>query len=143
MNAAKLVTELGTELGISLSLGETGTCRVYFDDDVVDFEQSGDSLYIMAEIAPAYGIEDAYARLLTANWLGAESGGACIGLDANRDAFALYAVFHGDVPYENFEERLILFIRALRYWKDWLSSSVLSNSDNSAVDTNTLGMLKV
>lgn len=44
---------------------------------------------------------------------------------------------------ENFEERLILFIRALRYWKDWLSSSVLSNSDNSAVDINTLGMLKV
>ena len=53
------------------------------------------------------------------------------------------SVFHGDVPYENFEERLILFISALRYWKDWLSSSVLSNSDNSAVDTNTLGMLKV
>ena len=54
MNAAKLVTELGTKLGISLSLGDTGTCRVYFDD-VVDFEQFGDSLYIMAEIAPAYG----------------------------------------------------------------------------------------
>lgn len=142
MNAAELVTELGTKLGISLSLGESGTCRVYFDD-VVDFELSRDSLYIMAEIAPAYGREDAYARLLTANWLGAESDGACIGLDANRDAFALYAVFHGDVPYENFEERLILFIRALRYWKDWLTSSVLSNSDNSVVDTNTLGMLEV
>lgn len=142
MNAAKLVTEFGTKLGISLSLGESGTCRVYFDD-VVDFELSRDSLYIMAEIAPAYGREDAYARLLTANWLGAESDGACIGLDANRDAFALYAVFHGDVPYENFEERLILFIRALRYWKDWLTSSVLSNSDNSVVDTNTLGMLEV
>lgn len=72
-----------------------------------------------------------------------KADGACIGLDANRDAFALYAVFHGDVPYENFEERLILFIRALRYWKDWLTSSVLSNSDNSVVDTNTLGMLEV
>lgn len=142
MNAAELVTELGTKLGISLSLGESGACRVYFDD-VVDFELSRDSLYIMAEIAPAYGREDAYARLLTANWLGAESDGACIGLDVNRDAFALYAVFHGDVPYENFEERLILFIRALRYWKDWLTSSVLSNSDNSVVDTNTLGMLEV
>ena len=29
MNAAELVTELGTKLGISLSLGESGACRVY------------------------------------------------------------------------------------------------------------------
>ena len=50
MNAAELVAGLGAKLGVSLKLGEAGTCRVHFDDDTVDFEQSGDSLYILSLI---------------------------------------------------------------------------------------------
>ena len=121
MRTTELVAELGAKLGIELRLNDEGTCRVSFDNDDVDFELSGDSLYIMADIAPATGHEDACARLLKANWLGAESGGASIGLDAGRDVFALYAVERGDVAYEDFEARLVLFIKALRYWKEWLA----------------------
>ena len=72
MNAAELVAGLGAKLGFSLKLSEAGTCRVHFDDDTVDFEQSGDSLYIMADMGSASGREEAYGRLLTANCLGAE-----------------------------------------------------------------------
>ena len=27
----------------------------------------------------------------------------------------------GDVAYESFESRFVLFIKALRWWKEWLS----------------------
>ena len=143
MHANELVGELGARLGISLALSESGTCRVSFDSDDVDFEQSGDSLYIMAEIASAAGREDAYARLLAANWLGAESGGACIGLDAERNAFALYTVEHGDVPYEDFEARLTLFIRALRYWKEWLAQPAVSAPASPVGESFSAGMIRI
>ena len=119
MHISELVAELGANLGISLQMSDAGTCRVIFGDDAVDFEQSGETLYIMAELAPATGREDAYARLLAANWLGAESGGACIGLDEEKNSFALWATERGDVPYPEFEARLTLFIKALRYWKEF------------------------
>ena len=143
MRANELVVELGAKLGISLHLSEAGTCRVTFDNDDVDFEQSGDALYIMAEIASGAGREDACGRLLTANWLGAESGGACIGLDAERNAFALYAVERGDVSYEEFEARLTLFIRALRYWKEWLAQPLAPSSASPAMETFSAGMIRI
>ena len=118
MNARELVAELGVKLGISLELSEAGTCRVHFDNDDVDFEQAGNALYIMADLASAAGREDSYGRLLTANSLGAESGGACIGLDAGRDTFTMYKVLRGDLNYEGFEAELALFVKALRYWKE-------------------------
>ena len=121
MRTTELVAELGAKLGIALRMSDEGTCRVSFDNDDVDFELSGDALYIMADIAPVSGREDACVRLLKANWLGAESGGASIGIDDKRDVFALYAVERGDVAYEDFEARLVLFLKALRYWKEWLS----------------------
>jgi len=145
MYANELVAELGANLGISLQMSDAGTCRVIFGEDAVDFEQSGETLYIMAELAPATGREDAYARLLAANWLGAESGGACIGLDEEKNAFALWATERGDVPYPEFEARLALFVKALRYWKEWLSLPAATPA-NQAEDQQNLdmhGMIRV
>lgn len=121
MNAGELLAELGANLGIALQLGKSGTCRVHFDEDEVDFEQSGDALYIMADLASASGRADACVRLLEANWLGRESGGACFGIDAEKTRFTLHTVVYGDTTYADFEARLTLFIKALRYWKAWLS----------------------
>lgn len=146
MRTTELVAELGARLGIELRLNDEGTCRVSFDNDDVDFELSGEALYIMADIAPATGREDAYGRLLKANWLGAESGGASIGLDAGRDVFALYAVERGDVAYEAFEARLVLFLKALRYWKEWLalqSSSPVLQAPEEDFPVGTAGMLRI
>lgn len=145
MHPSELVAELGANLGISLQMSDAGTCRVIFGDDAVDFEQSGETLYIMAELAPATGREDAYARLLAANWLGAESGGACIGLDEEKNAFALWATERGDVSYPEFEARLALFVKALRYWKEWLSLPAATPA-NRAEDQQNLdmhGMIRV
>lgn len=148
MNARELVAELGVKLGISLELSEAGTCRVHFDNDDVDFEQAGNALYIMADLASAAGREDSYGRLLTANSLGAESGGACIGLDAGRDTFTMYKVLRGDLNYEGFEAELALFVKALRYWKEWLALSPVSTpSASTAVQAEaspfTAGMLRI
>ena len=145
MNAAELVAGLGAKLGFSLKLSEAGTCRVHFDDDTVDFEQSGDSLYIMADMGSASGREEAYGRLLTANCLGAESGGACIGLDGVREIFTLHVILRGDIPYEFFEAELTRFLKALRYWKEWLALPVASDSpaqEEDAVSSYAAGMIR-
>lgn len=145
MHLSELVAELGANLGISLQMSDAGTCRVIFGDDAVDFEQSGETLYIMAELAPATGREDAYARLLAANWLGAESGGACIGLDEEKNSFALWVTERGDVPYPEFEARLTLFIKALRYWKEWLSlpAAEPANQTEDQQTPDMYGMIRV
>lgn len=148
MNAHELVTELGAKLGIVLDLAKTGTCRVHFDDDEVDFEQAGDSLYLMADIAPSSGREDAFARLLAANCLGRETGGACIGIDTVRDVFILHVVMRGDTVYEVFEAQLILFIKALRYWKEWLALPASASLSDTAAAGNTFspyaaGMIRI
>lgn len=148
MNTRELVAELGAKLGLNLQWSEAGTCRVLFDDDAVDFEQSGNILYIMADLASASGREDAYARLLSANCLGAESGGACIGLDAARNIFTLHTVMRDGTPYESFEAALTLFLKALRYWKEWLALPPATTSSTSTADTEAAsllasGMLKI
>jgi len=121
MNAQFLLDQLGAALGVRLALGDTGTCRVYFDQDLVDFEQTADALYIMADVGSAVDRKDAYGRLLAANCLGAESGGACLSLDAGRDTFMLHTVIREEISYPAFEKELTRFIQALRYWKEWLS----------------------
>lgn len=148
MNGSELVAELGAKLGVGLKLGETGTCRVDFDGDEVDFEQSGDSLYIMADLASASGRADACVRLLEANWLGRESGGACFGIDATRNMFTLHTVVPDETAYAAFEARLTLFIKALRYWKIWLAlppASLNPASDTAVTMTSSLtaGMLRI
>ena len=148
MNTRELVAELGAKLGMALQWSEAGTCRILFDDDAVDFEQSGNLLYVMADMASASGREDAYGRLLSANCLGAESGGACIGLDAARNVFTLHIVIRDDASYESFETELMLFLKALRYWKEWLAlpPAPVSTAPTASVETAPLlasGMLRI
>ena len=126
MKAPELITEMGARLGITLAMSDHGTCRVFFDEDTVDFEEMDDALYSMASIGSAARREDAYARLLAANYLVSETGGACIGLNLNQNEFCLHMVIYGDMTYESFEARLTMFIKALRFWKDWLAQPAVS-----------------
>ncbi|MGN1038596.1 MAG: type III secretion system chaperone [Mailhella sp.] len=145
MKASELVSELGAALGITLSLGEEGTCRVFFDEDAVDFEKSGESLYVMADLSSASGREDACKRLLSANCLGSETGSATLSLDAAREVFMLHTMFQEDTPYPAFEERISMFVKALRYWKEWLSLPP-SNADSSREEeesVSTLNMIRI
>ena len=121
MNAELLIRDLGRTLGISLELSHAGTCRVAFDGDVVDFEASGESLWVMADLGPALHREDASISLLSANCLGLQTGGATIALDEERSMFTMHLELWGDMPYALFEKRLAMFVKALRWWKEWLA----------------------
>ena len=121
MKAEELIKELGRTLGAALELSPVGTCSAAFDGDVVEFEQVDDTLWIYADLGSSQNREDAALSLLAANRLGLKTGGAAISLDEERDQFVMHMEVWGDVAYESFESRFVLFIKALRWWKEWLS----------------------
>lgn len=121
MNGELLIGELGRALGIDLKLSDAGTCGVFFDDDEVIFESHEGQLYLIADLGPAAGRADAYGRLLAADYLGHESGQAVIGLDEDRGEFTLHRILDGEMAYPEFEKILTLFVKAVRYWKEWLA----------------------
>ena len=121
MNAHALIQKLGEALGFKLELSHQHTCAVFFDHDEIIFEKHEDQLYIIADLGSAEGRADAHTRLLEANYLGAESGQACFGLDIKRQVFTLHRILDGELSYEQFEQILLMFIRAMRYWKEWLA----------------------
>ena len=118
MHAQDLIAELGNTLGIPLRL-EDNVCPVIFDNDPVDFELAHGTLFAVAELGSAAGREDAYARLLQANFAGQETGGAVISLNDAR--FLLHMAFPEDTTYARFEADLERFVKSLRYWKEWLA----------------------
>ena len=121
MKAEELIKELGRNLGVALELSPVGTCRASFDGDVVEFEKTDDALWIYAELGSSLHREDAAQSLLAANRLGLQTGGATISLDEEHSQFVMHVELWGDMPYDAFESRLVLFIKALRWWKEWLA----------------------
>ncbi len=120
MSTEALILELGRVLKIDLALSPQGTARVVLDEDIVDFEQVNDKLYVMAEIGPSTGREDAYLPMMEANNFGVKTGGAFIGIDGARAVFTMTLV-EGDVPFATFEADLARFLKTLRWWKAWLA----------------------
>jgi len=123
MDAQNLIRELGRHLGFSLDLSADGTCRVLFGEDAVDFEAKNHLLYLMADLGADPGRSDIYERLLAANHLGSETNGAAIGLDRDRRSFSLSIALDEAVDYAAFEAALVRFVKALRYWKEWLAAA--------------------
>ena len=133
MNAEQLIKELGLTLGAPLELSPIGTCRVSFDSDVIEFEKMDDGhMLIMADIGSSQNREDASSVLLAANCLGLQTGGATIALDEERAVFTLHMEVWGEMPYITFENRLTLFVKALRWGQDWLSLPPLKQVVGSA-----------
>lgn len=128
-----LVEELGHRLGIELKFSNDGVCGVLFDRDEVTFELSEDRLYMIAEIGHASDREEVFGRLLTANYLGSQTGLASIGLDVSREVFVLTRIFEGDLEYNSFENATTLFVKAVRYWKEWLNIPT-SSANNAPTD---------
>ncbi|MBQ9406766.1 MAG: type III secretion system chaperone [Desulfovibrio sp.] len=133
MDGELLLHELGRTLGFELKLSEAGTCGVFFDDDEVIFEQHDGQLYLIADLGSAAGREDAYGRLLAANYLGQESGQAVLGLDTAQNAFTMHRILEGNMGYPEFEKILTLFVRALRYWKEWLAQPPATGSAEASL----------
>lgn len=127
MNAEGLIKELGRTLGAPMELSPVGTCRAAFDGDVIEFEKVEDDLWIMADLGSAQNREDAVASLLAGNRLGIQTGGATIALDEERGMFTMHMELWGEMPYPTFEAKLTMFIKALRWWKDWLALPPLTS----------------
>ncbi len=121
MQYSSLIQELGHTLGFDLAFTDAGTCGVFFDDDEILFEMNEGRLFIMADLGPSEGRDDAAMRMLCAANLGLETGFSCIGIDESREQFTLCRILEGDLAYSDFEKILTLFVAAVRYWKEWLS----------------------
>lgn len=123
MTAQELLQELGNVLGIKPQCGEAGTCRIFFDDDAVDFEAVDETFFLIAEVGsvPAGNREAVYARLLTANLFGAQTGGATLGLNEDKGIVVLHRALPLPSDYAPFEAALVRFVKSLRYWKEWLA----------------------
>ena len=121
MTPEELIKELGRTLGAPMELSPVGTCRAAFDGDVIEFEKVDGDLWIMADLGSAANREDAVSSLLAGNRLGIQTGGATIALDEERAMFTMHMELWGEMPYMTFEAKLVMFIKALRWWKDWLA----------------------
>ena len=121
MTPEELIKELGRTLGAPMELSPVGTCRAAFDGDIIEFEKVDDDLWIMADLGSAENREDAVSSLLAGNRLGLQTGGATIALDEERAMFTMHMELWGEMPYLAFEARLTMFIKALRWWKEWLA----------------------
>lgn len=124
MIAGELIKELGARVGISLALNENGLCSVIFDNDTVDFELSGNDLYLIAELGfvQAGADKDFYVQLLEANYLGTKTAGAAISLDPDREnTIMLHKKLATPMEYADFENAVEFFVKAVRYWKKFIA----------------------
>lgn len=131
MNYDNLIGQLGNTLKLDLKLSDNGTVSVLFDEDEVFFEKYEKQLYIYADIGAAKENSFILKRILCANYLGHETGQSVISINENTNSFTIHRLIDGDISYHEFEKLLTLFIKAVRYWKEWLSSSYEVNTDNS------------
>jgi len=145
LDSAYLIKTLGEHLNAELELSEQGTCSVIFDEDEVIFEEHDRQLFVYAVLGSSVGREEACKELLACSNLGMNTGFASVGLDKGREEFLLYRILSGNLEYVEFQDIMVLFIKALRYWKKWLESYEPGKSaheaEPSGMDMNFMNML--
>lgn len=121
MSFDDLIRQLGNTLQLDLNFSDNGTVSVLFDEDEVFFEKYEKQLYIFADIGDAKDSLFVMKRVLSANYLGNETGQGVISINEIDNSFVLHRLIDGVVSYEVFEKILIMFVKAVRYWKEWIS----------------------
>ncbi len=140
IHATEIPNQLNSLLGISIHAGENGACRVLFDDDAVDFQTAGPALFLIADLGSAKGCEDEFGALLRANCCGAETLGAVIGLDAERQMLTLHMMLTGAMEEEEFKSMLAAFLKAVRYWKAWVAAEPAEDDEEEAESLPASGL---
>lgn len=130
IHVTEIPNQLGGLLGISINPSESGACRVLFDADAVDFQTAGHTLFLIADLGSFKGCEEECAALLRANCCGAETLGAVIGLDADRQMLTLHMMLTGALEEEEFKALLAAFLKAVRYWKAWVAADPDAGDDD-------------
>jgi hypothetical protein len=150
MNADELINKLGDAIGIDLSFNAEGTCSVIFDKDEVDFEKNENKIFIIGTVQTNLKKDiELYRTLLTSNYLGIHTGFCTLSIDDKRNELILHRLIEENTDFDAFEKSLVLFIKALRYWKNWISeenensASTFDNSDNTNLDLLRTGVISI
>ncbi len=127
MKAQELFDELGARLKFKIELSDQGTCAINFDNHIVEFEAKENALYFIANLTPLTDAQASLESLLRASFLGKETGHASIGIENND--LMLFRIITLPMDYTYFESSLDLFVKAVRYWKDFLHLARLDKSE--------------
>ena len=136
MNFDNLMSQLGNTVHLDLKFSDNGTVSVMFDEDEVFFEKYENQLYIFADIGTAKDNTFVLKRILSANYLGNETGQGVISINDTDNSFTLHRLIDGEISYQEFEKILTIFIKAVRYWKEWLLIPYEEILDNKAEKKN-------
>ena len=133
MNAKELLLRLGVVLGLELYISDEGVCRIYFDDDAVDFEITSEGICLIAElgILPSQDNTNLYRTLLTANLFGIATAGATLSIDPDSDSIFLHKMLYNGLSYSDFEIQVEFFIKVLRHWKRQLLENPLTTEEHN------------
>lgn len=131
MTVNNLLAEFGRKAGLgALSLDDKGVCRLSFDGTlVVDLEHDSSAgvlhLYAVVGSIPADGKESLFARLLEANLFGAQTSGAALAIDRQRNEILLCRSIMPDaLDAMAFEKILESFVNALEQQREQLTTAV-------------------
>ncbi|WP_081452580.1 type III secretion system chaperone [Verrucomicrobium spinosum] len=130
MNAVSLLSELGSQMGISgLQFDDQGCARLVFDGSVtlnLEHEPSSSKLQIYSVLGkvPVENKEHVFQILLEGNLFGAETGGAVLSLDPLEREIVLFRTFEGDgLTGAAFGEAVGSFVDAAEDWTARLANS--------------------
>ncbi len=123
IKVTELLSSLGDMLGIAMLPEENGACRVLFGETAVDFQVADNHLFLICDLASAEGREKEFPALLKADWLGSETRGATLGLDAKKQMFVLHMMLTGSLEVNEFKSLLANFVKSARDWKEKLEQS--------------------
>ena len=129
MTLSEMLAQLGSQIGLSLKLDQSGTCRLIFDGETsIDIEVvsgAADQAYLhtMVGVVPAGVGEDFYELLLSANLFGRGTGGAILSVDPQRREVILHRTLQlGSMSYPEVTAALEAFITQTRAWTHQLRS---------------------
>lgn len=135
MELHSLLRELGGIMGIgSIGLDAQGTCRLIFDKTlVVDLEPTADEklLHMIATVGPmpADGDGRLLRSLLSANFMGQDTGNAALALDElNNEIVLCQRIALDSLDVNGFVVELEAFVNRLEDWKQRLASGKLRTS---------------
>lgn len=137
---SNLVGQLGRHSGLpGLGLDENSHAAITFNQAVTIHFQARDAdilLYASLGGLPEDNPQAAMRRLLRANFLWRDTGGATLSLTPGGETVLAQALPPGDLDFSAFQERFTAFARTAARWKEsWQQAS----SENAAPETAASG----
>lgn len=130
MNAVSLLSELGSQMGISgLQFDDQGCARLVFDGAVtlnLEHEPGSSKLQIYSVLGkvPVENREHVFQILLEGNLFGAETGGAVLAVDPLEREIVLFRTLEGEgITGAAFADVVGHFVDAVEDWTARLATS--------------------